>query len=185
MTATVMYLPALPVRRTFERRELLPLSPNRLWKIERGVARSLTCNSEGDAIALGYWGDGDLVGQPLSNLPLNIECLTAVEAIEVPAHHWDRFLECIILCCQQNEELLNIVRVQPALLQLWQFLRYLSCKFGREVEQGRAIDFWLTHQQISEALGTTRVTVTRLLKQLEREGKIARDRHRFIVTANS
>lgn len=181
----VMFLPTLSLRRTFERRELLPLSPNRLWQIERGVARSLTCNSEGDAIALGYWGEGDVVGQPLSLLPLNIECLTEVEATEIPAHHWDRVLDRIILCCQQNEELLNIVRVQPALSQLWQFLWYLSRKFGREVERGRAIDFWLTHQQISETLGTTRVTVTRLLKQLEREGKIARDRHRFIVIPNS
>ncbi len=66
-------------------------------------------------------------------------------------------------------------------LRLWQFLVWLSEKFGREVEQGKLIDLNITHQEISEVLNTTRVTVTRLLQQFEEEGALIRYKHRIIL----
>ena len=39
---------------------------------------------------------------------------------------------------------------------------------------GRLIDLRLTHQDLAELLGTTRVTVTRSLIQLEQQGLIQR-----------
>lgn len=48
------------------------------------------------------------------------------------------------------------------------------------VEQGQLIDLRLTHQEIAEVIGTTRVTVTRLLKQFEREAIIT-SRRRLII----
>lgn len=57
---------------------------------------------------------------------------------------------------------------------LVKLLTLLSQKFGREVEQGLLIDLRLTHQDIAELLGSTRVTVTRILRQLEQQGLIQR-----------
>jgi CRP-like cAMP-binding protein len=57
----------------------------------------------------------------------------------------------------------------------------LGQKFGREVAQGLLIDLRLTHQEISEALGITRITVTRLMARLEEEGFIDRSRPQYIV----
>lgn len=63
----------------------------------------------------------------------------------------------------------------------------LSCwvgllkKIGREVETGHLIDLRLTHQDIAEMLGTTRVTITRTLSQFEQQGLIHRPPLRRIV----
>jgi CRP-like cAMP-binding protein len=47
-------------------------------------------------------------------------------------------------------------------------------KFGREVKQERLIELRLTHQDLAELLGTTRVTITRILKQFEQQGLVQR-----------
>ncbi|NJK76038.1 MAG: Crp/Fnr family transcriptional regulator [Microcoleus sp. SU_5_6] len=60
-------------------------------------------------------------------------------------------------------------------------LVWLGQKFGRDIEQGRLIDLRLTHQEISEAIGITRITVTRLMCRLEEEGAIDRSRPQYIV----
>ena len=62
-------------------------------------------------------------------------------------------------------------RVEEMLLKL---LVWLSKRFGREVEQGHLIELRLTHQDLAELLGTTRVTITRVLKQFEQQGLIQR-----------
>nr|WP_275265888.1 helix-turn-helix domain-containing protein [Gloeothece citriformis] len=44
------------------------------------------------------------------------------------------------------------------------------------------IDLGLTHQEISEILGATRVTITRVINQLEQQGLIERHPlHRIIL----
>jgi CRP-like cAMP-binding protein len=43
------------------------------------------------------------------------------------------------------------------------------------------IDLRLTHQDIAEIIGSTRVTVTRLLNAFEKQGIIQRMQRRFIV----
>lgn len=66
---------------TFRHRGLIPLRSNALWLLERGAVRTLTWSEEGKVVTLGYWGSGDVVGQPLSNVqPYQIECLTSFEA---------------------------------------------------------------------------------------------------------
>jgi CRP-like cAMP-binding protein len=54
-------------------------------------------------------------------------------------------------------------------------------KFGREIEQGQLIDLRLTHQEIAEIIGATRVTVTRLLNEFEKRGIIQRLPQHFIL----
>jgi CRP-like cAMP-binding protein len=64
---------------------------------------------------------------------------------------------------------------------LWHFLLWLGDKFGRHLEQGKLIDLNLTHQDISEVLNTTRVTITRLLQKFEAQGKISRHKRSIIL----
>lgn len=167
---------------TFSRHNLIPLRPDVLWRIERGAVRTLTWNEEGTAITLGYWGQGDVIGQPLSRLnAYELECLTIVEVTCIPSTQWNYISDAMRLHIQQTQELLNIVRINPVKHRLVQFLAWLSHKFGREVDSGKLIDLPLTHQAIAEAIGTTRVSVTRLLNEFEREGIINRHRRHFIV----
>ncbi len=109
-----------------------------------------------------------------------MECLTSVEASLVPGDLWHQVLDAIVLHTQQTEELLSMLhqeRIPPRLLQM---LVWLAQKLGRQVDQGLLIDVRLTHQDIAEMLSTTRVTVTRLLKQFEQEGLIRRCQRHMI-----
>ncbi len=169
-------------QQTFRRGDLIPPQPDHLWQIERGVVRTITWDEEGTPSTLGLWGLGDLIGQPLSRInPYQIECLTGVEVSALPTHLWHQALDRILSHVQQVEELLSIVRCQRVSLRLLRLLGWLSKKFGQEIDQGRLIQLRLTHQDMAEVVGTTRVTVTRLLKQYEQEGILRRYRHQLIL----
>ena len=166
----------------FSRHDLIPLKENILWRIERGAARTVTWSEQGTLITLGYWGIGDIVGQPLSQIiPYQIECLTIVEASILPPQLWHQILDSMLLHIQQSEELLSIIHRKPVSLRLWQFLIWLSQKFGRDVDRGILIDIGVTHQEIAEVINTTRVSVTRLLQQFEEEGRLERHQRRLIL----
>lgn len=175
-------LPSPLNQRIFSRRDLIPQREDVLWRIERGAVRTLTWSEQGTLIALGYWGTGDIVGQPLSRVkPYQIECLTSVEMSILPSGLWYQALDAMLLHMQQAEELLSIVHRKPVSLRLWQFLVCLGQKFGRDVDQGRLIDLGITHQEIAEVINTTRVSVTRLLQQFEEEGMLRRHERRLIL----
>ncbi|MGG6263987.1 Crp/Fnr family transcriptional regulator [Leptolyngbya sp. AN03gr2] len=167
--------------RSFRHREQLPFTPNSLWKIESGYARTMTWNAEGAIAALGIWGTGDVIGHCLSNIePYQIECLGPVVAREVAiSNNCTRLLLSHI---QQIEQLLNLANIQQASARLIGLLEWLAQRFGRLESHGYLIDIPLTHQSIAELIGTTRVTVTRTLSELERAGKIQRLRqHRILL----
>lgn len=171
-------------QRLFTRRELIPPEKDVMWRIERGTVRTLTWSEEGIFITLGYWGAGDLIGYSLSKVePYHIECVTSVEVSIIPPHLWYKDINAFVSHIQDSEELLSIVHLKPMSLRLGKFLLWLSEKFGRDVEQGKLIDLNITHQEISEVLNTTRVTVTRLLQQFEEQGALLRYKRRIILLA--
>lgn len=183
MTLTT-HLPGLSAnfkQLTFSCHDWLPLQPNVLWQIERGAVRTFTWSDEGTVVTLGYWGAGDVVGHALSRIqPHQIECITSVEASCIPYHRWHQALDAIVCHVQQTEEILTIVRHERVYLRLQQFLVWLADKFGRSVRSGELIDLRITHQAIAETIGTTRVTVTRLLREFEQKGIILRQQ-RYII----
>ncbi len=187
MTTSVLNLVKLPqmAQRVFSRGVSIPPRKDVLWRIEHGVVRTITWSEEGTVIPLGYWGPGDVVGHPLSRLsPYQIECLTRTKMSILPKPLWYQASDAIVLHIQQAEELLNIVHLNPVSLRLWQFLVWLGDRFGRDVDQGRLIDLGLTQQELAEAIGATRVTVTRLLGQYESEGKLERYQRQLLLCSN-
>ncbi len=179
-------LPALPFstqQYVFCPRDSISATTDSLWRIERGVVRTWTWNQQGQPMTLGYWGAGDIVGQPLSSLnPYRIQCLTSVEVSMVPPTLLYQDLNALVGQFQQTELLLSILHLHPIKERLWQFLVWLSHKFGRDVDQGRLIELLLTHQEMAEALATTRVSVTRMLQVFESEGRLKRHAKQLIIT---
>jgi CRP-like cAMP-binding protein len=159
----------------FNRRSLLPIRPNAVWRIDRGSIITYTYLEDGTTVGLGLWGPGDIVGELLSKMrPYRMECLTPVEASVVPVDDWYQLTETLLLHIHQGEELMVIRSHKKVETMLIQLLVWLSKKFGSEVKQGRLIDMRLTHEDLAALISTTRVTVTRLLGQLEKEGLIDR-----------
>lgn len=169
-------------RSKFPRRSVLPLGRDYLWQIETGVVRTSTWFEDGTIVTLGLWGAGDVVGRVLSQEdPYQIECLTPVEATLLPLDRWHQVNEALILHIQQFQEFVKILHRRSVDAALLELLTWLAKKFGHEVEQGQLIELGLTHQEIAEILGITRVTVTRLLNDFEKRGIIERLPQKFIV----
>ena len=170
-------------KRLFKSRSTLPLQPNSLWKIEKGVVKTMTWLNDGTIIVLGLWGPGDIVGKALSKVePYQIECFTDVEATALPPDGWHQVAEILLNHIQQAEELTVIRRYKKTDIMLIKLLSWLAKRFGREVEQGHLLELRLTHQDLADILGATRVTITRILSQLEQQGSIERrSLHRFVV----
>ncbi|BCL38905.1 Crp/Fnr family transcriptional regulator [Nostoc sp. MS1] len=167
----------------FTRRTFLPEQHNSLWKIESGFVRTYTYLENGTTVALGLWGAGAIVGRSLSKLePYQMECLTKVEATILPINEWHNSTETLLAHIQQAEELMVIRSYKKVDTMLIKLLAWLSKRFGAEVEKGRLIDMRLTHEDLAEMLGSTRVTITRILGQFEQEGLIDRlSLHRIVL----
>jgi CRP-like cAMP-binding protein len=167
----------------FTRRSFLTGQNNILWKIESGFVRTFTYLEDGTTVGLGLWGSGDIIGKGLSKVePYHMECLTKVEATILPFDGWYQLTDILFAHIQQAEELTVIRSYKKVEIMLVKLLAWLSKKFGSEIEQGRLIDMRLTHEDLANIVGSTRVTITRILNQLEEEGLIQRLRlHRIVV----
>jgi CRP-like cAMP-binding protein len=176
--------PSGPDKQLFKRRSLLPLRQDCLWKVETGAVRTFTWLEDGTILALGLWGKGDIVGRNLTQIDpyrYRIECLTQVEATPISMENWHEVVADLLSHIQQMEELSVIRNHKRAELILLKMLAWLAKKFGREVREGHLLDLRLTHQDLAELLGSTRVTITRLLNQLEQQGSIHRLPHKQIL----
>lgn len=160
--------------------------PNILWLINRGIVKTSTWDREENPIVLGYWGRGDVVGQPLSRInPYEIKCLQDVEAVSIPCRYWSSLFKEIRSYHQDVEELLYISRQKPVYQRIIKFLIFLAHKFGIEEKKGRLIQIPLTHQELADSIGTTRVTVTRIINKLEKSGFIDRPNRNYITLCPS
>ncbi len=170
------------ITKHFKPRSLLPLKQNSLWKIETGVVRTLTWHEDGTLVTLGMWGAEDVVGTLSKVEPYEVECLTKVEATILPLQEWYPLTEVLVAHLQQAEELMVIRSYKTVEMMLLKLLSWLAKKFGREVETGHLIDLRLTHQDIADLLNSTRVTITRVLINLEEQGLIHRlPLHRIVL----
>ncbi|MEG3937522.1 MULTISPECIES: Crp/Fnr family transcriptional regulator [unclassified Microcoleus] len=169
-------------RHIFPRRSHLPNRSNALWRIESGVVRTVTWLEDGTIITLGLWGPGDTIGKPISKCdPFQIECLTKVEAVLLSVERWLN-RDILLTHIQQAEDFMVMRGYKRVDFMLYQLLIWLAKRFGSEVEQGHLIDMILTHQDIAEIIGTSRVTVTRTLGHFEEQGLIDRlPLHRIIL----
>lgn len=177
-------LPEKTIFRDFGRRSCLPT--DNLWQIKQGVVRTLSWHEDGTVITLGLWGAGSVIGGVLSQAsPYTIECLTEVTAINCLGQDIKDFPDSILDHIYQLEAFLSIRSFRRVEEMIMRLLEYLADRFGHTSVEGQVIDLRITHQDIADLLGTTRVTVTRALGDLEERGLINRTSIRRIVLKNS
>jgi CRP-like cAMP-binding protein len=171
------------VHRHFRRRTALPDESDFFWKIAAGVVRTITWTEEGEMIVLGIWGKGDIVGSSLSTTrPYEIECLTKTIVQPIPCSELVNMTEEMLQHIRQNEEFIKIVHNRNIQLSIVRLLNWLANRFGQAVEGGHLIDLLLTHQEIAEIVGTSRVTATRIVGSLVDRGIIQRHQRHFIIS---
>lgn len=75
---------------------------------------------------------------------------------------------------QHQRQLLlrSILGQKRTIDQLYLYLKFLAHQYGQKEGEGLKIPFGLTHENLASVLGTTRVTISRLLSQLREERKV-------------
>ena len=81
----------------------------------------------------------------------------------------------------QTETMIETLTHRDMSSRLVSFLLVLCRDFGIPSTQGITIDLRLSHQAIAEAIGSTRVTITRLLGDLRNSGLVESDRKKITV----
>lgn len=170
MTASPL---ARPLRLTLHPQDVLPEAMS--WRLHEGYVRSVTWDAEGEAIALGLWGPGDLISSenPVL-LPLELQCLTTV------------VVEHLVLTPEQSAchlrrerqmlaELHTIQRMRSADARLLALLLWIGGSFGQVNRHGCRLSLTelnLTHRALADLCGLTRVTVTKLLSRFRQQGNV-------------
>lgn len=155
-----------------KRHEQFPFRRYGLWHITAGYVRTLTWSAEGESVPLGFWKEGDIFGYPITQThPYLAQCLSEVKAEYLGQQYQPSQGELISQTIQSNQ-LLSISHCRQGGLRLLKFLCWLAERFGQADEKGHHVKIRLTHQEIAESTGLTRVTVTRLIKKLEKQNKL-------------
>ena len=124
-------------------------------------------------------------GQPfeiISDANYDIQAYAHVEDTEVIWLYWqdlDNWLdirqqvyETFRYKHQRKLRWLSTLGQRKTMDRLRGFLTLLIEEHGQPCQEGRYLPYSLTHAQIGSSIGSTRVTVTRLMGELRRQGKI-------------
>lgn len=170
----------------------VPLLKKHVWMVVRGMVRLSTISFQGDELLVGLAGPNEPFGQPLTNLEAyqaialsdcDLLCLSCEEIGQSP-HLGFALLQGLGARYRQSEALLALVGLRRIEERVRGFLELLAHDYGQPCEQGLRLDLRLTHQDIANALSTTRVTVTRALGHLRDQGWLLIDRQRRLVIAH-
>jgi CRP-like cAMP-binding protein len=174
---------------SFRAGQVIPMNPQEIWIVCRGVVQLSTLYPSGDEALLGLAGSSMPFGMPLTLIypyqaaalsDVDLMGLTMMEVEQSPTlareifHHLGRRL-------RQTEAMLAMVGCRRVEDRLRQLLLLLQMEVGQPVPEGTRLSVRLTHQHLASAIGTTRVTVTRLLGQLKEEGRLLIDENRHII----
>ncbi len=170
--------------------QTIPLTHQNLWVVCRGVVQFTTLYPSGDEALLGLAGPAMPFGTSLSVIhPYQAVALSDVDLMLISLEEVERSPELMRsiyahltrrLC--QAEALLAIAGHRRVEDRLRDLLRLLAQDFGQTQLEGTRLTIRLTHQHLANAIGTTRVTVTRLLGQFRQAGwlKVTSDRYFMI-----
>jgi CRP-like cAMP-binding protein len=174
---------------SFTSGQTIPLHPQGLWVVCRGAVQLTLLYSNGEEALLGIAGPGMPFGSPLSRMhPYQAIALTDVDVMPLTLAE----VECspeltkglyvhLTRRLSQTEALLAIAGHRRVEDRLRNLLQLLAQEFGQDQPDGTCLTIRLTHQHLANAIGTTRVTVTRLLGLFRQEGWLSVTRDRYLL----
>jgi CRP-like cAMP-binding protein len=187
---------------TFAKDERVVTRPGLLYLVETGAVRIVgkaqvnvtdkqsrdpSAAADSQEVFLGFVG----AGQPfeiVSRFPFQLVAHAHVEATELVWLYWedlDRWphfrsaiLETFRHQLQRKLFWLSILGQKRSVDRLMGFLVLLLEEYGQPCPEGYYLPYPLTHAQIASAIGTTRVTVTRLIGKLRHQKSLfLKDEH--------
>jgi len=174
----------------FEKGDEITVLDSSMWQVYRGVVQLSRVQPNGNETILGWVTANGIFGDCLnaSNESYRAEALSNVYArhyvsqdvIKHPllarqflAQFSDRLIK--------SEQLLSIIAVKRVDERFKQLLLMLKKDIGQSVDAGTRLQVRFTHQQLAEAICTTRVTITRIMGDFQNKNLIYLDGDRHIV----
>ncbi|MGD1852957.1 MAG: Crp/Fnr family transcriptional regulator [Leptolyngbyaceae cyanobacterium] len=185
--------------RTFSKDERIPTRPGLLYLVQQGAVRlvgsaqvSATLKQQKSSSSrvplvaaeeafLGFVGAGqpfEIVAQP----PFTLQSFSHVDQTTIVWLYWNdldtwphfrrEVLDAFRRQHQRKLLWLSTLGQRRTIDRLLGFLTLLVDEYGEPCENGYYLPFPLTHAQIGSAIGSTRVTVTRLMGKLRQRGLI-------------
>jgi CRP-like cAMP-binding protein len=178
---------------TLKRGQFIPLHPYQVFIVSRGIVQLSTLCSTGDEGILGLICPSMPFGIPLSQLA-SYDAIALTDVVLMQVHITEieqspqlaqSLLQTLMRRLQQTERLLAIAGDRRVGDRLQWLLDFLRVEIGQVTPQGVRLSVRLTHQQIAGFIGTTRVTVTRLLGEYRVQGWLSVDPERHLLFTNS
>lgn len=169
--------------------EEIPLVSQGVWQVCQGLVQLNTLCQNGEEVWLGWAEPSTFFGQWFSILrTYQAIALSDVQVmwyslaeINSSPRLAQILLPQMVRRMRQAEAMLAISGQRRVEDRLQLLLLLMKQDLGQQVPEGTRLDVRLTHQNLANAIGTTRVTVTRLLNKLKNEGAITIDSDRYII----
>jgi CRP-like cAMP-binding protein len=160
-----------------------------IWQVCQGYVQVSTFYLNGDEGLVGWVGPNLCFGSWLTSLPtyqakaqsdvyLTWYSMTEIESSPTLAQ---QLLPQINRRLQQVEALLAIAGQRRVETRLQQLLQLLQQEMGETTPQGTRIGIRLTHQELANAISTSRVTITRLMGKFQDQGILSFDQQRRMI----
>jgi CRP-like cAMP-binding protein len=183
----------IPRAKTFRRGEMIPLSPDRIWFVDQGIVQISTLYPSGDESLIAFAFAGMPFGtamtqvDPYHAMALTNAALVSLSIVQIQQHLplQDWIGQQVQRRLRQSEALIAMLGYRRVEDRLRQLLILLAGEIGETTTDGIKIAVRLTHQLIANTIGSTRVTTTRLLGELQREGWLTINRQHHIILRRS
>ena len=183
---------AIPLQQ-LEKGDEVIISDSDIWQVYRGVVQLSRLRQDGSETILGWiTANGTFGNCGDSSSPIHravamsdvyVRRYSPQDLVKQPqlarqllAQFSDRLIK--------SEQLLSIIAIKRVEERFTQLLLMLKQDMGQRVDDGVRLQARFTHQQLAEAICTTRVTITRIMGDFQNRNLISLDRDRHIVCTN-
>ena len=176
----------------YDRGKEIPLVVQGVWQVCRGIVQLGKFNPTGEETLLGWVQPLNFFGLWLTSInTYQAQALSdvylkwyALSEIENSPHLSQTILNQVVNRIRQTEALLAIAGSKRVETRLIELLILLAKEMGEPTDNGTRLSVRFTHQNLANAISTTRVTVTRLLGDFQRQNLISFDGGRHLIIRN-
>ena len=179
----------IPIQQ-YEKGDEISILDSGVWQVYRGVVQLSRVKQDGGEVVVGWVTANGVFGNCCG---IALEAYRAIALCDVYLRRYSstdvirnpllarQFLAQYSERLIKSEQLLSIIAVRKVEERLTQLLLMLKNEMGQFVGEDIRLQVRFTHQQLAEAVCTTRVTITRILGDFQNRGLICLDGDRHIV----
>ncbi|MEL6496145.1 MAG: Crp/Fnr family transcriptional regulator [Cyanobacteria bacterium J06623_7] len=178
----------LPLQQ-YRRGDEISILDSGIWQVYRGVVQLSRVQQDGTEIISGWVTANGVFGNLMDTSAIYravalgdvyVKRYSTQDVVRYPAlarQFMTQFSDRLI----KSQQLLTIIALGKVEERLKHLLDLLRQEIGQSVEDGVRLQVRFTHQHLAESIHTTRVTITRILGDLQAQGLLYFDRDRHLV----